>query len=114
MTIDLTKLDAESIGRPIMVDILNAHLANDYEMLTKHCSNQLKQSLTPDQFTQAVDNLRPMGKALSIEYLGYLNRVNEGQLLWKIRYENAKEDLLWQLYLSEIDSEIRVVGLWFS
>lgn len=115
MIITLTKENAQAIGRCIIDEVLTAHETNDYALLTRHFSPEMKQNLTQEKFTHAVQEaIEPMGKVISREYLGHLKRVNEHQILWKVVYEHSDEEILWQLYLCDDEAPICVTGLWFS
>ena len=115
MIITITPDNAEQIGRCIINEILTAHQTRDYQLLTRHFSQKYKDVLTIERFEQAVDEaILPLGQLVSCDYLGYLKRVNEHQLLWRVRFEHSDEDLLWQLYLCDDEAPVQVVALWFS
>ena len=115
MIITITQENAEQIGRCIMREIINAHQTCDYQLLTRHFCAEFKDKLTQERFEHAVNEaIIPMGQLITCEYLGYLKRVNEHQLLWKVVFEHSDEELLWQLYLRDDEAPIQVTGLWFS
>lgn len=115
MIITLTPDNAQQIGRCIIDEILHAHQMGDYQLLIRHFSPSFKEKLTKERFEQALNEaIIPWGKVRSCEYLGYLKRINEHQLLWKVVFEHADEELLWQLYLCDDEAPIQVTGLWFA
>lgn len=115
MIITLTQENIQDIGQCIIDEILTAHDTNDYALLTRHFSKEMKEMLTKEKFEYAVkDAIVPMGKVISSHYLGYLKRVNEHQILWKVIYEHSDEEILWQLYLCDDEAPICVSGIWFS
>jgi len=115
MIITLNEENIECIGRCVMNGVLTAHETNDYQLLTKYFSPEMKDKLGPEKFEEAVNQaIKPLGKMLSFEYLGHLKRINEHQLLWKVVYENSAEEILWQLYLCDDEAPVCITGLWFS
>ena len=112
-----TEENAEALGQPILDSVLKAHAESDYELLTKFFSKDLKGVLTEETFREAIQNeLSTYGKVSSTTYLGHLNRKGELQLLWKVSYAKGKEDILWELYLGEVENSdgVEVLGLWFG
>ena len=111
----LTEKTAEQIGQPILDNMLKAHRESDYELLTELFSEDLKLVLTEDIFKEAIQNeLSTYGKVSSTTYLGHLKRKGELQLLWKVSYAKDKEDILWELYLGQVEGKVEVLGLWFG
>ncbi|MBL4583570.1 MAG: hypothetical protein JKX83_03030 [Pseudomonadales bacterium] len=111
----LTEQNAEAIGQPILDSILKAHAESDYAVLSEFLSADLKLVLTEEVFKEAIQNeLSTYGTVRSTTYLGHLNRKGELQLLWKISYAKGQEDVLWELYLGEVNDKIEVLGLWFG
>ncbi|MGP4844395.1 hypothetical protein ACTXGQ_09720 [Marinobacter sp. 1Y8] len=113
MTSQINSESAEQIGRPIIERIIKAHSDADYGQLVELIPN-MEGKLLEEEFIEAATSLEPLGKVASIEYLGHFSKVKEHLVLWRVRYELAEEDVLWHLYLSDNESEIKAVGLFFD
>ncbi|ROU02099.1 hypothetical protein EB809_00935 [Marinobacter sp. R17] len=109
----ITSDNAEAIGRPIIEQIITAHLNSDYDHLLAQVPT-IRGKVPQEEFEEAAANLEPFGNVRSIEYLGHFAKVKEHLVLWRVRYERADEDILWHLYLSDLESEVQTVGLFFD
>lgn len=105
--------NAEQIGRPFIENIIEAHTNSDYNQLIGRIPD-LEGKMPVEEFDEAAANLEPLGNVVSIDYLGQFEKVKEHLVLWRVRYELAEEDVLWHLYLSDKDGDIKVVGLFFD
>ncbi len=115
MNIELTEQSFERLGQSIIENIIDAHIKSDYDQLSLHFTDELKSKLLPSDFEDAIKNhLGSLGKATSISYLGYLNKSDSFQLLWKVKYEKGNEEILWQMYITELNEAIKVDGLRFG
>jgi hypothetical protein len=115
MNIKLTEQNIESLGRPIIENIIAAHSKSNYDQVTLHFTDELKETLLPSEFEDVIRNhLGALGKATSISYLGYLIKNDSFQLLWKVKYEKGDEDILWQMYLTELNEVTKVDGIRFE
>ena len=105
----------KSIGEPIFKNIMKANSAGDYSQLAKDFSDSMKVGLPIEKFKEAQEEfLNSLGEVISMEYLCYLNKVRNYQLLWKVQYKNSDEEVLWQLFLGDIDTNPKVEGLLFG
>ncbi|GGX71458.1 hypothetical protein [Saccharospirillum salsuginis] len=100
MAEQISNENAELIGRPVIENIIDAHVNADYDRLVELIPG-MKGQLSTEEFNEAVSKLSPMGKVVSIEYIGHLNKVKEHLLLWKVSYDLGEEEILWHLYLSD-------------
>jgi len=115
MNIKLTEQSIESLGRPIIENIIDAHIKSDYDQVSLSFTDEMKSNLSSSKFEDAIKNhLAPLGNVASINYLGYLVKSDLFQLLWKVKYEKGTEDILWQMYLTDLNENAKVAGLWFG
>jgi len=111
----LTEEYVEAIGRPIMENILKAHVDSNYQQATMHFTNEFKSDLSIEEFKQAVKcELSQLGSISSTNYLGYLNKNKSFLLLWKVKYEKGMDDVLWKLHLNELSENAQVECIWFG
>lgn len=103
------------IAQPIFELILAAHNEGDYQTLEPLLSGQMQEALNEDVFAQIILNhMAPLGDLTDSEYLGYLQKEDATQLLWKARYEDSQMEILWQVFLASRGEGVEVVGLLFS
>ena len=65
-------------------------------------------------FDEVVENLKPVGRMKSIQYLTRLNKPEHHHLAWKVTYEKEDEDLLWELLFTSLNGDKKLIGLGFS
>jgi hypothetical protein len=102
--------DAEKIGRPIIECLTKAYETSDYNFMSKNFP-ELTKSITQEIFSEGVKDLKPMGKVSSIDFLGLFNKTDEQLLLWNVRYEKLGNDVLWHIFLTEHDSELKTTAI---
>ncbi len=113
--LDISDADIVDIATPIFTSVIDAHQVGDYDKLAAHLSEAMKQGLTRQKFDEAInDHLSQLGPVKETAYLGSLRKGEKTQTLWKARYENDNQELLWQLFLARCGNEVKLVGLWFS
>lgn len=104
-----------TLAQPIFEMILAAHHAGDYQQLEPLLSGDMQGALSEDVFAQIILNhMAPLGELCSTEYLGYLQKEDATQALWKARYEDSPVEILWQVFLARRGEGVEVVGLLFS
>jgi len=112
---ELSDNNAENISRPIFENIHRAYAEENYPLLLKNFSNKMKEDLTENVFIEALEKYyRTYGQLIELQYLGHLEKNIGHQTLWKGRYSESSEEILWHLYLSEDNGELEVIGLWFG
>jgi len=94
--IDLQELEQRM--SPILLVVANSHFEGDYETFQKYHDPLVLE----EHFQQVASALKPMGKPVDAKYLGHITKAEAVKLLWKIKYSNSKEELLWQFNI-EID-----------
>lgn len=102
--------NAESFSQPIIEEIIEVFSKADYELLVKNFP-ELTKSISQGLYNEGVEDLKNKGNVVSLQFIGTFNKVNEQVLLWKVRYEQKEEDVLWHLFLSDFDGEIKVAAL---
>lgn len=111
----LSEFEVESLAFPIARGVIDAHQSGDYKKLAAVLSEQMKQELTQEKFDEVVQGqLKHLGEVKETVYLGCLTKPDSTQTVWKIAYENADQEFLWQVFLASSGAEVRVAGLWFS
>ena len=113
MRITINSENAEQIGRPIIESIIDAHANSDYHRLVELIPS-MKGNFSQEEFLRAVVALEPLGNIQSIEYLGHFSKVKEHLVLWRAKYEQGEEDIFWHLYLSDLEDQVKAVGLFFD
>ena len=104
-----------ALAQPIFEMILAAHNEGDYQKLEPLLSGDMQQALSEEVFAQIILNhMAPLGEICSTEYLGYLQKQDATQVLWKARYDESEFEILWQVFLASRGEGVEVVGLLFS
>ncbi len=112
---ELSDNNAENISRPIFENIHRAYAEENYPLLLKNFSSKMKEDLTENVFLEALEKYyRTYGQLTELQYLGHLEKDIGHQTLWKGRYSESSEEILWHLYLSEDNGQLEVIGLWFG
>lgn len=98
----------------ILNEVLDAHASKDYSKMVSLLSEPAKQGLPENVFHEVIDKqLQALGRATETIYLGSLKK-NGGRLtVWKVRYAQSGQEILWQLLLTE-QADTQVAGLFFS
>lgn len=104
-----------TLAQPIFDMILAAHTEGDYQKLEPLLSGEMQEALNEEVFAQIVVNhMTPLGELCSAEYLGFLQKEDATQTLWKARYDDSSVEILWQVFLASRGEGVEVVGLLFS
>jgi len=103
----------EEKSRPIIENILKAHVSKNYGQLTRvYFENSDAHIPTKEEFNEAVKEvIEPLGNYISLTYLGDVVKKVDTLLLWKVGFEQGAEELLWHIYLSD---EMKVKAIWFG
>ncbi len=99
------------LGLSMLKNIIEAQIKVDYGQFCGDFSPSHKQRLTQEVFEEsAKQHSLPLGEVSSIDYLGHLQRdFNQArQLLYKVRFAEASEDTLYNLFLVDINGQIEV------
>lgn len=112
----LSGINAETLGTPIIEKLLNALLTHDFELYCQLLANggHEKSSDTKEIFDEAVSVLKPMGHLISFNFLAHAKMSNYHLLMWKTQYHKDDEDLLFELMLTEVDGELNLHGWSFD
>jgi hypothetical protein len=111
---DLSDAELNQIASPFLSSVLNAHQSRNYQTVAALFTDRLKQAITEEHFIETTDAHLDGLKAKEKFYLGSLKKPDRTQTVWKVRYENKDLELLWQIYLVNEGTEIKVDGLLFS
>ena len=95
--------------QPIFQSILDCHYEGDFKAIS-----EIYPSSPSHAFEQAVSILKPLGKSTMVEFLGTINKVSETKLLWKVSYQDSREELLWELSIEANSNEPKLVGIGFD
>jgi len=102
--------NAEKVGRPIIECLTEAYVTSDYGFMSKNFP-ELTMEITQEIFNEGVKDLKPMGNVSSIDFLGLFDKTDEQVLLWKVRYEKLGGDVLWHIFLTEHDGELKTTAI---
>lgn len=114
---ELDDSNSEEITRPIFESIHNAYANSNYRsLLGNNFSEEMVANLTEKVFEESIQKYYAnYGDLVEMKFLGYVNRDAGHQILWKCKYTNNTEEVLWQIYFSKENSEKHeVTGLWFG
>lgn len=109
---NLNNENSESIGTPVMANLLNSLLIADFELYLKSLPEMHQDNLNDNRelFEEAVGVLRPMGSMISMKYLAYARMANMHTQYWKVRYQKEDEDLLFKLTLTNDEGQVHGWG----
>ena len=115
MNIDVNSAEKLKVNQTIFQNVMQAHSTSDYEKLILEFSENMKAHLPKHKFEEVINNyLDSLGAIKTMEFLGCLNKVKTELFLWQVTYENSEEDVLWQMYLVDTETEAKIEGLWFG
>lgn len=107
--------DIAEAAPAIFQQVLAAHAARDHAQLAGLLTEAAAQALTADVFHNAVDrHLLALGPMVTSTCLGSLQKHGGTLVLWKLRYAQSDQDVLWQLHLTRSADGVRVAGLFFG
>jgi len=113
----LNDTNAEEITRPIFESIHSSYANSNYQSLIgNNFSEKMKEDLTEEVFEEAIQKYySKYGGLVEMTFLGYVDRDVGHQVLWKCKYNENTEEVLWHVFFSKDNSERHeVVGLWFG
>jgi len=108
--------DAHFLGvaSRILNDVLDAHAEKNYSRMVSLLSAPAKQGLPEQVFNEVIDSqLQALGRATETVFLGSLKKRGGTLTVWKVRYAQSDQEMLWQLLLTD-GSNVEVAGLLFS
>ncbi len=95
----------------IVNTLLTAIAANDYNALVANAAPVLKSRITKETFNRVSTQLSfRLKKGYHLEYLGNLNQQGVEVDLWKIIFQDGRDDMLARLVVQEN----KVAGFWFQ
>lgn len=107
--------EIRALAQPVFDEVMAAHEAADYARLLPHLSAEMQEAMTEETFEEIVgEHLASLGDLSATDYLGSLHKADATQVLWKARYSESDAEVLWQLFLAQVDGKVQVVGLLFS
>ncbi len=122
MPIDLNKLDMQlsalekqeliPIVTPIWKNIIDASRDGDYVKFSRGFTDQLKQQITEELFTQSLKDF-PLLSSIKddFEFIDLISRANSYSLLWRISSSELEGEFLGILTLLNTESGIRIAGV---
>jgi len=101
------------IANPILDNIIQATSEKNWLLFTKH----LPESMKTDPHREIIEKQWsstefPTSFSVEREFLSVLRKSDCVLVLWKMKNNNVKEDLLQMLYLQNQEDEIKVIGTW--
>ena len=109
----ISDANAESIGRPVFDQIIHSFLNEDREEFIQHFP-YLDTWMTTEIFDEAVVVLNRLGKLLSSEYSGRSMQNDKHVLTWNVRYDNDDNTVVWDVFLKENQTGIKLNGFRFD
>ncbi len=107
--------EIKKAGEQIIDEILKGLDSNDYELYSKRFDEKTKSLSSKKQFEQDREKIiNWIGKYVSREYFGYLNKNYYIIILWKGYFDKKTEDVLIRLVLSKANNEYLVSGIMFQ
>jgi len=99
-------------GELMLPSILKGLADGDYNMYSRDFSQKLKDYFNKTMFTRANKKVKErLGKQDGgVELLGTWSKRGYDTLLWKARYSDSKDDILYKMYLQKVDGQWRVVA----
>lgn len=106
---DINFQDLEKRMTPVLLTVVTGHFEGDYKTFQKHHHPIVAEAA----FQKAAAALKPYGKPVDVKYLGHLIKLDGIRLLWRVRYSDSKEELLWQfnIELDGVDERIVSMGI---
>lgn len=79
----------------VILTAIDAHTRTDYEKFSSMCTDEFIDQIDEEVFIETCKDLNPrLGPLETLEYLGYLDRVELVQFLWRANFHNATEQVL--------------------
>lgn len=111
--IGYTDEQVRQIAEPVLDNILNGFVGNDYNQYSKDFNDTFKNTVSLDKFPQIrQDILDRIGNYLYREYLGFINRQSVTIVFWKAMFGKTQNEVLIKLVISDDDGKYLVTGFW--
>ena len=95
------------IVEPIFQDFIQSFEVVSYEQFMKHLSIDVIEDVDKNKFLKQSQGIKlTMGSYVSHQYLGYLNQDNMTYALFKVKYSDNTDDLLFVIKLSSIGEQV--------
>ncbi len=95
------------IVEPIFQDFIQSFEVVSYEQFMKHLSIDVIEDVDKNKFIKQSQGIKlKMGSYVSHQYLGYLNQDNMTYALYKVKYSDNRDDLLFVIKLSSIGEQV--------
>lgn len=107
--------EIQKIAEPILKDIIRGSNQMDWDLFSKHMP---KKDATAEARADVEKQWKetPFLTALSedCEFLGVIRKSDSVLVVWKQTSTIDSEEYLEQLYLQEIDGEVKAIGTWIE
>jgi len=101
------------IAEPILDTIIQGSSEKNWHIFTKHMPESMKTESDREIIENQWSNLEfPTNFSVEREFLSILRKSDCVLVLWKMKNNNNKEDLLQMLYLQNQNGEVKVIGTW--
>lgn len=102
----------QQAGEKMLPSILKGLAEGDYAQYSRDFSQKHKDYFNKTMFQRAYDAVKDrLGKQdAAVQYLGAWNKGGYDTLLWKAHYSDSKDDILYKMYLQQVDGQWRVVA----
>lgn len=109
----MSDFEIKEMAEPILKDIIRGSNQRDWELFSRHMPKaNATDEARADVEKQWKEN--PVLTSLSedCEFLGVIRKTDTVLVLWKQTSATDSEEYLEQLYLQEIDGEVKAIGTW--
>ena len=102
-------VNSEDAGKIMFDSVLKGFDEGDYPLYVRDFSEMNKEAFDERRFDLAYRGVQDnFGKVFSSEYLGHWVKGNFTVLLWKVKYEKTKDDILMVMYVSNEDDTYQI------
>ena len=97
----------KTIVEPIFQDFIQSFESVSYEQFMQHLSIEVIEDVDKNKFMKQSQGIKlKMGSYVNHQYLGYLNQENMTYALYKVKYSDTNDDLLFIIQLSSIGDQV--------
>ena len=97
----------KTIVEPMFQDFIQSFETVSYEQFMQHLSIEVIEDVDKNKFLKQSQSIKlKMGNYVRHQYLGYLNQDNMTYALFKVKYSDTSDDLLFIIQLSSIGDQV--------
>ena len=97
----------KTVVEPIFQDFIQSFETVSYEQFMQHLSIEVIEDVDKNKFLKQSQSIKlKMGNYVRHQYLGYLNQDNMTYALFKVKYSDTSDDLLFIIQLSSIGDQV--------